>query len=82
MVNSILKAGRHVTGSLSARMLFGKSRARFQKGCVFEGHIVQKRAGSRIDILLLGLVDYPCVVEAVSLYEHESRRRGVLNRKN
>jgi hypothetical protein len=35
-----------------------------------------------MDILLLGLIDYPCVVEAVSLCEHESCRRGVLNRKN
>jgi hypothetical protein len=52
------------------------------KGCVFEGRVVQKRAGSRMDVLLLGLIDYPCRVEAVSLYEHESRRRGVLDRKN
>ena len=53
-----------------------------QKGNVFEGRIVQKRAGSRMDVLLLGLIDYPRRVEAVSLYEHESRRRGVLDRKD
>ena len=44
--------------------------------------MVQKRAGSRMDVLLLGLIDYPRRVEAVSLYEHESRRRGVLDRKD
>jgi len=55
---------------------------RFQKGCVFEGRVVQKRVGSRMDVLLLGLIDYPCRVEAVSLYEHESRRCCVLDWKN
>ena len=35
-----------------------------------------------MDVLLLGLIDYPCLVEAVSLYEHQSRRRGVLDRKD
>jgi hypothetical protein len=44
--------------------------------------MVQKRAGSRMDVLLLGLIDYPRRVEAVSLYEHESRRRGILDRKD
>ncbi len=44
--------------------------------------MVQKRAGSRMDVLLLDLIDYPRHVEAVSLYEHESRRRGVLDRKD
>jgi hypothetical protein len=71
-----------ITGSLSARMLFGKTLTIIQKGCVCEGRTVQKCAGPRIDVLLLGLIDYPCRVEAVSLYEHESRRRGVLDRKN
>jgi hypothetical protein len=64
-------------------MLFGEIlTTNFQKGCVFEGRIVQKRAGSRMDVLFLGLIDYPCRVEAVTLYEHESHRRGVLDRKN
>ena len=31
-----------------------------------------------MDVLFLGLIDYPCREEAVSLYEHESRRRSVL----
>ena len=44
--------------------------------------VVQKRVGSTMNVLFLGLIDYPCRVEAVSLYEHESRRRGVLDRKN
>jgi hypothetical protein len=44
--------------------------------------MVQKRAGSRMDVLLLGLIDYPRRVQAVSLNEHESRRRGVLDRKD
>jgi hypothetical protein len=35
-----------------------------------------------MDVLLVGLIDYPCRVEAVSLDEHQSRRRGVLDRKN
>ena len=61
-----------------AALVFGRVRL----GYVFKGHIVQKRAGSRMDVLLLGLIDYPCLVEAVSLYEHQSRRRGVLDRKN
>ena len=35
-----------------------------------------------MDVLLLGLIDYPCLVEAVGLYGHQSRGRGVFNRKN
>ena len=49
-----------------AALVFGQVRL----GCVFEGRIVQKRAGSRMDVLLLGLIDYPCLVEAVGLYGH------------
>jgi hypothetical protein len=63
-------------------MLFGKTLTIIQKGRVCEGRTVQKRAGSRIDVLLLGLIDYPGREEAVGLYEHESCRRGVLDRKN
>ena len=61
-----------------AALVFGQVRL----GCVFKGRIVQKRAGFRMDVLLLGLIDYACLVEAVSFYEHQSRRRGVLDRKN
>src|SRR5215469_12450740 len=66
-------------GSLSARMLFGESRVRLQKGLVYEGRIVQKRAGFRMDVLLLSIIDYSCRVQAISLHEHESRRCGVLD---
>src|SRR5215469_7933599 len=58
------------------------SRATLGKGCIFEDRIVQKHARSRMHELPLGLIDYPCRVEAVGLYEHQSRRRGVLDRKN
>jgi len=44
------------------------------------GSLSPKRARSRAHVLFLGLIDYPCRVEAVSLYEHESRRRSVLDR--
>jgi hypothetical protein len=61
----------------------GKSRL-FSVSCdpgrVFERRIVQERAGFRIDPLILGLIDYARLVEAVSLYKHQSRRRGVLDR--
>jgi hypothetical protein len=50
-------------------------------GRVFERRIVQERAGFRIDPLILGLIDY-ARVEAVSLYKHQSRRRGVLDRED
>jgi hypothetical protein len=35
-----------------------------------------------MDVLLLGLIDYPRLVEAVGLYGHQSRGRSVFNRKN
>ena len=63
-------------------MLFGESRVRLHKGLVYEGRIVQKRAGFRMDVLLVGIIDYSCRVQAVSLHEHESRRCGVLDRKD
>jgi hypothetical protein len=48
----------------------------------FEGRVVQKRAGSKIDVLLFEPIDYACLVEAVSLYEHQSRRGGILDGKD
>jgi hypothetical protein len=48
-------------------------------GRVFERRIVQERAGFRIDPLILGLIDYARLVEAVSLYKHQSRRRGMIS---
>jgi hypothetical protein len=35
-----------------------------------------------MDVLLLGLIDYPCLVEAVGLYGHQSRGRDAFNLKN
>ncbi len=62
-------------------MLLGET-SRIQKGCVYEGCVVQKSAGSKMDVLLLSLIDYPCPVEAVSLYEHQSRRGGIRGGKD
>lgn len=42
---------------------------------------VQERAGSRMDAPLLNLIDYSCLVQAVSLYEHQSGGRRVFDRK-
>jgi len=61
-------------------MLFGA--LRIQKGRVYEGPIVQKSARSRMDVLLLSLSDYSCLVKAISLYDHEGGRRGVFDRKD
>jgi len=81
-----LSARRVISGRREAALVFGRGAAlvfgQVRLGCVFEGRIVQKRAGSRMDVLLLGLIDYPCLVEAVGLYGHQSRGRGVFNRKN
>jgi hypothetical protein len=52
---------RQPPGSLNARMLLGE-KLRIQKGYVFEGRIVQKYAGSKIDVLLFEIIDYPCLV--------------------
>ena len=78
IASTVLKAARN--GSLSTTMLFGGALTIVQKDCVLEGRSAQKRARSRAHVLFLGLIDYPCRVEAVSLYEHESRRRSVLDR--
>jgi hypothetical protein len=68
-----------------SRIFLNAKRRRFDQvrlGCVFERPIVHEGARSRIDQLLLGLTDYASLVEAVGLYEHQSRRRGVLDRKD
>jgi hypothetical protein len=59
-----------------------RPRPSVERPAVGARRIMQKRAGSTMDVLLVGLIDYPCRVEAVSLDEHQSRRRGVLDRKN
>jgi hypothetical protein len=76
-----LKSASNGTGSLSARIYLSE-KLRLQKCYVFEGRLVQKSAGPRMDLLFFSLVDYPCGVETISLHEHESRRRGILDRKD
>jgi hypothetical protein len=49
-------------------MLLGKTLRIIQKGWDCEGRIVQKRAGSRMDVLPLSLIDYSRPAEAVSFY--------------
>ena len=49
---------------------------------VFERIVVHERARCRIDQLLLGLTDYASLAEAVGLYEHQSRRGSVFDRKD
>jgi hypothetical protein len=61
-----------------AALVFGQVRS----GRIFERRIGQERACSRIDPLLLGLADYASLLEAVGLYQHQSRRRGVFDRKD
>ena len=51
-------------------------------GCVFERPIGQEWTRSRIDPLLLPVADNASVVQAVSLYDHQSRGRGVFDRKD
>jgi len=53
--------------------VFGKLRS----GYIFESRIGQEGACSRIDPLL-----YASLVEAVGLYEHQSRRCGVFDGKD
>jgi hypothetical protein len=53
-----------------------------RSGCVFERPIGQERTRSRIDPLLLPLADNASVVQAVSLYDHQSRGRSVFDRKD
>src|SRR5262249_45480610 len=67
-----------LTRAAGSGACFGSGRSRG----VFERRIIQAWASPRIDPLLRTLTDYACLGEAVSLYEHESRRRGVLDWKN
>jgi hypothetical protein len=53
-----------------------------QSGCVFEYPIGQEWTRSRIDPLLLPVADNASVVQAVSLYDHQSRGRSVFDRKD
>jgi hypothetical protein len=61
-----------------AALVFGQVRS----GTIFERRIGQGRACSRINPLLLGIADYASLVETVSLYQHQSRRHGVFDRKD
>ncbi len=45
-------------------------------------NVVHELVRSRIDQLFLGLTDYASLVEAVGLYEHQSRRGSVFDRKD
>jgi hypothetical protein len=51
-------------------------------GCIFERPISQEWTRSRMDPLLLPVADDASVVQAVSLYDHQSRGRSVFNRKD
>ena len=53
-----------------------------RSGCVFERPIGQEWTRSRIEPLLLPLADNASVVQAVSLYDHQSRGHGVFDRKD
>jgi hypothetical protein len=53
-----------------------------RSGCVFERPIGQEWTRSRMDPLLLRVADNASVVQAVSLYDHQSRGRGVFDRKD
>jgi hypothetical protein len=61
-----------------------QARALFQvrSGCVFERRIGQECACSRMDPLLLPVADNASVVQAISLYDHQSRGRSVLDGKD
>ena len=51
-------------------------------GSVFERPIGQEWTRSRMDRLLLPVADNAGVVQAVSLYDHQSRGRSVFDRKD
>jgi hypothetical protein len=53
-----------------------------RSGCVFELPIRQEWTRSRMDPLLLPVADNASVVQAVSLYDHQSRGRSVFDRKD
>jgi hypothetical protein len=58
--------------------VFGQLRS----GYIFESRIGQEWTRSRIDPLLLPVADNASVVQAVSLYDHQSRGRSVFDRKD
>ena len=53
-----------------------------QLGCAFERPIGQEWTRSRMDPLLLPVANNASVVQAVSLYDHQGRGRGVFDRKD
>jgi hypothetical protein len=53
-----------------------------RSGCVFERPIGQEWTRSRMDPLLLPVADNASVVQAISLYDHQSRGRSVLDGKD
>ena len=53
-----------------------------RSSCVFDRHIDQEWMRSRLDPLLLPVADNASVVQAVSLYDHQSRGRSVFDRKD
>jgi hypothetical protein len=53
-----------------------------RSGCVFARRIGQECARSRMDPLLLPVADNAGIVEAVGLYDHQSRGRSVFDRKD
>jgi len=53
-----------------------------RSGCVFERPIRQEWTRSRTDPLLFPVADNASVVQAVSLHDHQSRGRGVFDRKD
>jgi hypothetical protein len=50
--------------------------------CVFERPIGQEWTRSRMDPLLLPVADNASLVQAVSLYDHQSRGHSVFDRKD
>jgi hypothetical protein len=53
-----------------------------RSGCVFKRPIGQEWTRSRMDPLLFPITDNASVVQAVSLYDHQSRGRSVFDRKD
>jgi hypothetical protein len=58
------------------------TRFQVRLGRVFERPIGQEWTRSRMDPLLLPVPDNASVVQAVSLYDHQSRGRAVFDRKD
>jgi hypothetical protein len=50
--------------------------------CIFERPIGQEWTRSRMDPPLLPVADNASVVQAVSLYDHQSRGRSIFDRKD